>query len=329
MIDRRTFLAGTGAVLLATPRASEAQQAGRVYRIGYLGNARPTDPQVLRLHEAFRQGLRERGWEEGRNIVIEYRFAEGNFERAAEYAAELVRLKVDVIVANASGVVAAARATKTIPIVIGIFTDPVAYGLVASLARPGGNLTGLSLVGTDLNPKRLQLLTQTVPRARRIAVLGRPDPKLFPEIRRDVEAAARSLGVEVRFWEVREPNDFEPAFSGMSREGAEALFVLEHPMFTVQRARIIDLAMTHRLPALYEFRAYAESGGLMAYGADQADMLRRAATYVDKILKGAKPADLPVEQPTKFEFVINLKTAKALGRTIPPSLLGRADQGIQ
>ena len=329
MTDRRSFISAVILGLVGAPFAAHAQQEGKVYRIGFLGNQQPTTPELLRFFEAFRQGLRERGWVEGRNIVIEWRAAEGSLERAVEQAAEMVRLKVDVIVAVAAGVTAAARATKTIPVVIAIFTDPVAFGYVASLAHPGGNLTGLSVIGAELNAKRLELLTAAVPRARRVAVLGNPTHRLLPQMRRDVEAAARSLRVEARFWEARDPNDFEEAFRGMSRNGVEALFVLEHPMFAFERKRIIDLAAKHRLPALYEFRAFAESGGLMTYGADYADMLWRSAYYVDKILRGAKPADLPVEQPTKFELVINLKTAKALGLTIPQPLLLRADEIIQ
>ena len=329
-MDRRTFLIGTSAGLLATPLAVEAQQAGKVYRIGYLGNTRPvTYPDPSRTWMAFLQGLRERGWVEGQNIVIERRYTGGNRSRDGEYAGELVALRVAVIFCVVGNPYAVAESARTVPIVFAGVTDPVASGLVASLARPGGNATGLSNAGTDLNPKRLELLKATVPGATRVAILGNPGHRLYSQMRSDVETAGRTLGLKPAFIEVRDPGDFDGAFTAMTAGSAEALCVLEDTMLYVQRTRIIDLAAKHRLPAMYEWRAYAESGGLMSYGTDFADVFRRAASYVDKILRGAKPGDLPVEQPTKFELVINLKTAKALGLTIPPSLLGRADEVIQ
>ena len=316
--------------MLASALAAEGQQAGKVWRIGYLGVSRPpTYPDPSPNWTALLGGLRERGWTEGQNIVIERRYAEGRSDRAAEHAAELVALKVDVILAVAGGAFAAAKATRTIPVVFAAVTDPVASGLVASLARPGGNLTGFSNTGVDVSPKRLELLKAAVPGATRVAVLGNPGNDLYPRMRGGVEAAGRSLGVTLSFVDVRGPAGFDGAFAAMSANRAEALLVLGDPLFFAQRTRIIELATKHRLPAMYEFRRYAEAGGFMSYGADFADMFRRAAFSVDKILRGAKPADLPVEQPTKFELVINLKTAKALGLTIPPSLLGRADEVIQ
>jgi len=270
---------------------------------------------------AFLQGLRERGWIEGQNIVFERRYHGASRDRAAEYAADLVGLKVDVIFAVATGAYAAAKATRTLPVVFVGITDPVASGLVASLARPGGNVTGLSNAGIDLLPKRLELLKAAVPGATRVAILGNPEHRLYSQMRNDVERTGRAVGLKPSFIEVREPADFEGAFTLMTKGSAEALIVLEHPTLAVQWTRIIELAAKHRLPAMYEWRHWAESGGLMSYGTDYADLYRRAASYVDKILRGAKPADLPVEQPTKFELVINLKTAKALGLTIPPSVL--------
>jgi len=325
-MDRRAFLAGTGAVLLAAPLAAEAQQAGRVPRIGFLGTfAGPA-------FDAFRQALRELGWVEGQNIAIDYRSAGGRLDRLPDVAAELVRLKVDIIVAEGTqGVAAAKNATETIPIVmIAGSADPVGLGFIASLARPGGNVTGLSYsVGPEIVGKLLELLKETVPKVRRVAILSNPANPVQPLFIRELKVAARSLGVQLQLLEARGPDEFDGAFAAMTKERVGALLVVADSMFIFHRTRLPDLAARSRLPAAYGTRADVEAGGLMSYGPSMRDLFRRAATYVDKILKGAKPGDLPVEQPTKFELVINLKTAKALGLTIPQSLLLRADEVIQ
>ena len=326
-MNRRTFLAVTGALLLAAPLAAEAQQAAKVFRIGFLGSGGPADhaPRVA----SFRQGLRDLGYVEGRTATIEYRLAEGKMERLPALAAELVALKVDVIVASGTPTALAAKnATTTIPIVFATSGDPVGT-LVASIARPGGNVTGLSLVGPELVARQLQLLKEAVPKASRVAFLSNPDNPYTPVMVKEVEAAARSFKVRMQRVESRGGAATDAAFDAMARERPNALLVLFDPVLTGQRARISELANKHRLPSMCPHREYAEDGGLMAYGASLTDLYRRAATYVDKILKGAKPGDLPVEQPTKFELVINLKTAKARGLTIPPSLLARADEIIQ
>jgi putative ABC transport system substrate-binding protein len=275
--------------------------------------------------------LRELGWVEGQNLVIEYRSAEGRFDRLPELAAELVRLKVDVIVAAPTpGALAAKKATATVPIVGVSLTEPVGVGLIASLARPGGNVTGVAYsVGTDIFGKDLALLKEVVPKVRRVAVLSNPDGPVQPLTISNVKAAARSLGLELQLVEARGPGDFDRAFAAMAKERVGALFVVTDPVFIPHRARLVSLAAKSRLPSIFTQRADVEAGGLLSYGPSFADMYRRAAAYVDKILKGARPADLPVEQPTKFELVINLKTAKTLGLTIPPSLLQRADEVIQ
>jgi putative ABC transport system substrate-binding protein len=330
VIDRRTFLAGTGAVLLAAPLAAGAQQAGKVYRIGILANVPLADPEGARLWGAFIQGLRELGYVEGKNITIEWRFSGGKYERLPELAADLVRLKVDVIVAPATQNVAVAKqATGTIPIVMTGSGDPVGSGLVVSLARPGGNVTGLAVLSTEIVGKQLELLKEMVPKVSRVAILWNPTN---PPHRRALEAAkiaAHSLGIQLDALEAQRPDDLERAFAAMTRERAGALLVLRDGMFLLHSKRIVDLAAKSRLPAMSEGKDELANGGLMAYGPSLSESFRRAATYVDKILKGAKPADLPVEQPTKFELVINLKTAKALGLTIPQSLLARADEVIQ
>jgi putative ABC transport system substrate-binding protein len=285
---------------------------------------------VPRLLEAFRHGLRELGYVEGQNIVIESRWAEGNYDRLPGLAAELVGLKMDVIVAAAVPAIRAAKeATRTIPIIMATVVDPVATGLVASLARPGGNITGLSTMAPAVVGKQLEMLKQVVPDASRVAVLWNPaNPGNAPQLR-EAEVAAKTFGLRLQPLEARNPNDFDGAFVMMTRQQAGGLIVLVDAMFNEHRTRIADLAAKGRLPAVYGLPEHAEAGGLMAYGASRPELFRRAATYVDKILKGAKPADLPVEQPTKFELVINAKTAKALGLTIPPSVLLRADQVIQ
>jgi ABC-type uncharacterized transport system substrate-binding protein len=296
--------------LALAPLAVEAQQAtANVARIGMLADA--TSPHLL---EAFLQGLRDLGYVEGRNLVIEYRDAEGKPERLPALAAELVALKVDVIVAgNTPQTLAAKQATRTIPIVFSFALDPVTDGLVTSLARPGGNVTGLSFLAPELVGKRLELLTQAVPRVSRVAVLWQPGgqaERTEKDLQTAAEVAARALGVRLQFVEARGPADIDRAFSDMTRARAGALTVLGSAMLFNQRRRLVDLAAKNRLPAVYGLREYVDAGGLIAYGTNGADLFRRAATFVDKILKGAKPADLPVEQPTKFELVINLKTAK-------------------
>jgi ABC-type uncharacterized transport system substrate-binding protein len=316
--------------LLAPPLAGEAQEAAKIARIGYLA---PNLATSSHLAEAFRQGLRDLGYVEGRNLVIESRGAEGKFERFPALAAELVALKVDVIVASGTlAALAAKRATTSIPIVFPTLGDPVTDGLVASFARPGGNVTGLSNLSPELVGKCLELLKQAVPGISRVAVLWQPGAFVGTtgkDIRKRAEAAGRALGMQLQFVEVREPESFDRAFSDITRARADALIVPLTAMFTNERRRLVDLAAKIRRPAVYGSRDSVDAGGLMSYGPNLSDSYRRAATYVDKILKGAEPADLPVEQPTKFELVINLKTAKALGLTIPQSVLGRADQVIE
>jgi putative tryptophan/tyrosine transport system substrate-binding protein len=325
-MDRRAFLVGAGAVLLAAPLAVEAQGPGKSPRVGFLGPRTRAD--AAPYLEPFLLGLRELGWVEGKNIFIEYRWAEGRSERLPDLAAELVGLKVDVILAGpTSAAVAAKNATSTIPIVTTSAGDP-GFGLVASLSRPGGNVTGLAFsVDMATFGKGLELLKETVPKVRRVAVLSNPANPAHELALKEV--AARSVGVRLQLLEARGPNEFDSAFAAMARERAGALLVMADSTFGFHRIRLRDLAAKGRLPAMYGLREHPEAGGLMSYGADNRDNFRRAATYVDKILKGAKPADLPIEQPTKFELVINLKTAKALGLTIPPSLLARADEVIQ
>jgi putative ABC transport system substrate-binding protein len=325
-MDRRAFLTAAAGGLLAAPLAAEAQQAKRP-TIGFLGPNTPSldSPRV----GAFLQRLRELSWIEGRNVAIEYRWGEGRIERLAEIAAEFVRLKVDVIVTSGTPqVVAAKQATSAIPIVFAAVGDPVGTGLVASLARPGGNVTGLSIQATDLAAKRLGLLREVVPGLRRLAIMANRDSRAAAVEMREVQATARTLGLEVVASEIRRPEDIAPAFEALKGR-AEALYVCNDPLVTTNRISINTLALGVRLPAMYNVREFVEAGGLMSYGPSFLDLYRRTADFVDKILKGAKPADLPVEQPTKFELVIHLKTAKALGLTIPPSLLQRADQVIE
>jgi putative ABC transport system substrate-binding protein len=327
---RRAFIRTLAGVLLATPLAAEAQQAGRVYRIGFLAaGSQPTSEN----RQAFEQALRERGWVTGENLVIAYTFAEGKYDRLPALAAELVRLKPQVIVAVPTAAARAARdATSTIPIVMLLVSDPIDEGLIASFAAPGGNVTGLTLTPTrEIFAKQLQLLREAVPRAKRIAFLWNPASPITagPATVRIVQEAARSLGVELQVVTARGPEEFEPAFRAMSQARADALLVLIDSMFFTHRGQLADLSGRHRLPTMYGAGEHTKAGGLMAYGVNLVDVYRGAAGYVDKILRGANPADLPVEQPTKFELVINLKTAKALGLTIPPSLLGRADEVIQ
>jgi putative ABC transport system substrate-binding protein len=316
---------------LFSPSAAEAQQAAKVARIGYLVPNPAADNPHLR--EAFLQGLRDLGYVEGRNLVIDYRYAEGRFERLPVLAAELVALKVDVIVAGPTpAALAAKHATRTIPIVFASGGDPVTDGLVTSLARPGGNVTGLSGLSPDLVGKWLEQLKRAVPGASRVAALWQPGAVgelTEKSMLKGAERAARALRMRLQVVEARGPEDFDRAFSDMARARAGALTVLPSPMLFSERRRLVGLAAKHRVPAVYPLREYVDAGGLMSYGANAADLYRRAATYVDRILKGMKPADLPVEQPTKFELVINLKAAKALGLAIPQSVLAQADQVIE
>jgi len=324
---RRAFIGTLTLGVVAAPLAPEAQAPVKVPRIGFLSPlSRADDPRI----EAFLQGLRDLGYVDGRTIAIEYRFAEGRPERLPALAAELVRLKVDVIVTAAPAATEAAkRTTGTIPIVFGVSGDPVAVGLVASLARPGGNITGLASIAPEVVGKQLELLKEVAPKISRVAILLNPSNPGHPVVLRQAEAAARALGMQLHTAQARTPPEIDAAFAGMRGQRADGVLVVRDALVLARRTQIAALAAKSRLPAVYGFRENAEAGGLMAYGANVPLMYRRAATYVDKILKGAKPADLPVEQPTKFELVINLKTAKALGLTIPPSLLQRADEVIQ
>src|SRR5438874_2278071 len=327
---RRSFIAGIIGSAVISPLAARAQQqAGKEPRIGFLSLTSPSDrPPLL---DAFRQRLRELGRVEGQNIVIDYRYAEGRVDRLPDLAAELVRLKVDVIVSmGTQGATAAKNATETIPIVMIAVRDPVGIGLIASLARPGGNVTGVSgYAGLGIVAKQLELLKETVPKIRRVAILSNPTNAYHQLAIREVTVAARSLGVQLQLLEARGPNEFDGAFAAMAKERVGALLVLSDAMLSSHRTRLADLAARSRLPAAFGVRDDVEAGGLMSYGPSILDSYRQAATYVDKILKGAKPADLPVEQPMKFELVLNLKTAEALGLTIPPTLLFQADEVIR
>ncbi len=306
---------------------AQAQQPKKVPRIGCLvGGSRSSESA---REDAFRQGLRELGYVEGQNIIVEYRFAEGKLDKLPELATELVASKVDVIVAQAPAAVRAAKkATSTIPIVMAHGGDPVVQGFVASLARPGGNVTGLSNFSAELSGKRLELLKEAFPKVSRVAVIWNPDAPGPVLTFKELEIAAKALKVQLESLQVRGPNDFEGAFQA-ARERAGSLVVIQDVVTVTYLKRIVDLAAKNRVPAIYMEKEFAEAGGLMSYGPSQRDMFRRAATYVDKILKGAKPADLPVEQPTKFELVINLKAAKQIGLTIPPNVLVRADKVIK
>ena len=315
-------------MLLAAPLAAEAQPAGKVYRIGVL------EPTSMALNaanlDAFRQGLRELGYVEGQNLVIEYRSADGRSERFPDLAAEMVRLKVDVILTRGTpAVMAAKNATRTIPVVMAASGDPVLSGVVSSLARPGGNVTGLSAVVVEVSGKRLELIREVAPGVSRVAALfnmSNPNDALQWK---EIETAAPSLRVQLQLLDVRKPSDFAGAFDAAVKGRAGALVVGLDALTWANHRPIVDLAAKHRLPAIYGGREFVNAGGLIAYGVSYPHLYHRAANFVDKILKGAKPADLPVEQPSKFELVINLKTAKTLGLTIPPSLLGRADEVIQ
>jgi putative ABC transport system substrate-binding protein len=335
LLCRRLAVAGFAIaavlLLLATPFAAvTAQPREKVPGVGYLNPGSSSDPLRQRRLEAFRQGLRELGYVDGQNIAIESRWAEGKYDRYPALAADLVRLKVDVIVAQSGAATQAAQqATRTIPIVMSLVLDPVGIGLVPSLARPGGNVTGTSFMAPDLVGKQLQLLKALDPKVSRVALLRHPANPGSALYLQEAEAAARILGVRLQTLEARNPQEIDSAFAAMTRERAGALLIFPDSFFATQRRQIAELAAMRRLPAIHGGTPeYAEAGGLMVYSPNILDLERRAAIYVDKILKGAKPADLPVEQPTKFELIINLKAAKALGLTIPPSLLRRADQII-
>jgi putative tryptophan/tyrosine transport system substrate-binding protein len=324
-VKRREFIAlFSGAAVL--PLAVAAQAPPRIPRVGFLGAVSPT--VAGRNLDALRQGLRALGYVEGRTIALEVHWTEGRPERMRELVVELLRLEIDVLVVGSSQTaLAAKKATQTIPIVMAAGTDPVGFGVVASLSRPGGNVTGLSLSNEEISSKRLQLLKEFVPLLARVAVLRNPLLTAHAIFWQDTEAAARKLGLELRPLEVRGVDDFEVAFAPAMLGNAQALIAFDD--IIPYRTRVIALAASHRLPAMYGFREFPEHGGLMSYGANIAALFRRAATFVDKILKGAKPADLPVELPTKFEFVVNLKTAKALGLVIPPAILASADDVIE
>ncbi len=328
-MKRRNLLIGLGAGALAAPFASFAQQqTTKIFRIGFLGPASASG--FTARVEALRAGLRDLGYVEGKNIVIEFRWAEGKYERLPGFAAELVQLKVDVIVVAATPAIKAAqRATTTIPIVMAQAADPVGAGFIASLARPGGNITGLSDINVDLSSKYLELLRVAVPKLSRVAVLVNPGHPHHPDFLKNIQTAAKTTGVNVLPVQASTTSQFEAAFGAMTRAHAGALIVLPDGLFRTHVGRITEFAAKNHLPTMFWSRELVEAGGLMSYGQNLAEHYRRVATYVDKILKGAKPADLPVEQPTKFELVINRKTAKAIGLTIPQELLFRADKVIE
>jgi putative ABC transport system substrate-binding protein len=329
-MQRREFITLVGWAAVVSPHAARAQQARKLPRIGIL---MPGPPELSKSLDAFYQGLHELGYTEGQNIAIERRFGEWKPDRVSDLAAELVRLNVDVIVAwSTSPAIAAKQATSTIPIVAAVMADPVGDELVASLARPGWNVTGTTFLGPELIAKRFALLKETIPGISRVAALWHPGAygeRTMGNVLKETEDTAKALGVQLQLVPALGPNDFDNAFSAMVRENAGAFIVLPSPMLFTENKRIVDQAAKNRLAGMYQAREFVDAGGLMSYGANLADLFRRSATYMDKILKGAKPADLPVEQPTKFELVINLKTAKALGLTVPPMMLGRADDVIE
>jgi len=324
-VERRNFLLAAGA-LLAAPLATEAQTAGKVPRIGYIRAEAPPATDI----EAFRQGLREHGYVEGKNIVVEYRWADGNEQRLRAIVAELIRLKVALIVTSAPAATQAAKeVAATVPIVMIMVADPVAFGFVPSLARPGGNLTGFAFLLPELSGKRLELLKDSMPSLSRVAVLWNAANPYKAFDLKEVQAVADALKVAVQTLPVRGPDDFADAFEAAVKGGADGLITLDDPFTVTHRTRIVDLALKHRLPAVYGVRPLFDAGGLMYYGPDRLDQNRRAAVYVDKILRGAKPSELPVERPTRYELAINLKTARAMGFKMPQSMLLRADHVIE
>jgi putative ABC transport system substrate-binding protein len=328
MIDRRVFVTALGMSLVAVPGRVLAQQVPTVPRVGYLFSVSPSAGR--QLWEACRQGLRDLGYAEGRNIVLEPRWAEGHHERLPKLAADLVRLKVDVIVSAATPASRAAKAaTSSVPIVFVAVAEPMKAGLVASLARPGGNVTGVSLLTPELSGKRLQLLADVLPGVRRVTVLSNPDNLTHVVFLEETRGVAQAMGIEVQLLEARRLDEIEQALGPRAGKAATALIVFDDPVIWSHRKRIVALAAERRLAVMYGYRDFVDDGGLMSYGPDRVDVYRRTATYVDKILKGARPGDLPVEQPTKFELVVNLKTAKAHGLTMPPALLQRADHVIE
>jgi ABC-type uncharacterized transport system substrate-binding protein len=328
VVGKSVFCFSLCAILFALCSFAEAQQTKKVSRIGFLSPGFAKSARVNR--QEFWQGMRELGYIEGQNVTVDYRFAEGNSERLPELAAELVRLKPDVIVANTtSGALAAKRATTTIPIVMTNAGDPVASGLVASLARPGGNITGLSMLNVELGGKRVELLKETIPSLSRLFVLWNPTNHGNALIKNNTERAAHALGMQIHSLEARVRADIDPALTTIHSGPNSALAVIEEPLTFDSRTQIISFTLKRHLPSIFGLKEYIDDGGLMSYGVSLPDLNRRAATYVDRVLKGAKPADLPVEQPTKFEFIINLKTAKQIGLTIPPNVLARADRVIR
>ena len=329
MSSRRAFIRTIAGGLLGVRAIAGAQQPGKVYRLGYL--SQPTRESVAQVLEAFLNKLRELGWVDGRNLIIEYRWAEGDAERLPRLAADLVRAKVDVIVAPAgAAAIAAKKATSTIPIVMIFAIDPVELGLVTNLRKPGGNVTGTTFaVSREIYGKQLQLLKEAVPNASRVALLENPADPGWSIQHGEVEAAAQAMGLRLQRTTARGPEEFDAAFAAMGREQANALYVSSSSLWIVHRKQLAELALKYRLPTMFNYREMVEAGGLMAYAVNMSDFIGRAAVYVDKILRGANPADLPIEQPTKFELVINLKTARALGLTLPVSLVQRADDVIQ
>jgi putative tryptophan/tyrosine transport system substrate-binding protein len=323
---RRDFINFLGGAAATWPLAARAQQPARVYNIAMLGSARTNSRAYVAFSEAFRQ----LGWIEGKNVVLVYRSADNHVDRLPKLAVELVRLKVDVIVtAGTLASLAAKHATTTIPIVMAAAGDPLGSGLVANLAQPIGNVTGLSLMSPDLGGKRLELLKELLPQISRVAVLWNSANPYPAHVFKETESAAQTLGIEVQSLEVRGPDDFNKVFEAVKQNHPDALIAVEDPLTNSYLSQIANFAAANKLPAIFGFREFVDAGGLMAYGANLADLFRRAAAYVDKILRGAKPAELPIQQPTKFELVINLKTAKALGLIVPPTLLARADEVIE
>jgi putative tryptophan/tyrosine transport system substrate-binding protein len=330
---RRKFISLIGGAAAAWPLAARAQPSGKIPRIGYLVTGSLESSEARATIDAFRQGLRQLGYAEGRNIVIEYRAADGKIERFRGLAAELVRLNPDLIVAsNTPAAIAARQATATIPIVAAVMGDPVEDGLVTSLAQPGGNVTGLTFLAPELTAKRMQLLKDALPNVSRVAALWHPGAygeRTMNDMLQATQAVAQTLGVQLQPIEVRRGEELNRAFSTMTRDRTGALFLFPSPMFFYERRRIVELAATHRLPSMSQAREFVELGGLIAYGANINDLVRRSTIYVDRILKGAKPADLPVEQPTRFELVINLKAARDLGIEVPLPVMIRADEMIE
>jgi putative ABC transport system substrate-binding protein len=331
---RREFILALGGAAVAPtilwPFAARAQQPNRIRRIGILMYGAENDPESKRRLTVFLQALRDRGWSDGENLAVEIRYAKGELDKLTNLATDLVQARVDVILTSGTEPVQAVKKVAgTIPIVMATIGDPVGIGIVASLARPGGNVTGLSLLATDLSAKRVELIKDALPRLMHLAVLWNPNNASVVLKFREIETASKSIGVQVSSLEVRQSSDLERGFEEITRAGAEALFTTEDALQINNRVQIVGLAMRYQLPVMSEFKLFTDAGAFMSYGPNVHDMWRRAASYMNKILKGAHPADLPIEQPTKFELVINLKTAKALGLSVPPSLLARADEVIE